>query len=129
MGTAMAWMLTVVAFLATLSGATPVPEPVPFKTLEHGVQSDIERPREVVVRTAAGGKALCADHAVGRPCATVDLTRSTVIGVFLGTRSSAGYAVEITRVERDGDALVVTYRERTPGPNDMAAQMITMPYQ
>jgi hypothetical protein len=52
----------------------------------------------------------------------------TVIGVFLGTRPSTGYHVEIARIDRDGDALVVTWREKKPGPGEMAAQMITMPY-
>jgi PrcB C-terminal len=106
----------------------PAPQPVQFKTLESGVQSDIERPREVVARTIDEWKALCAAHAGGRPCPQVDVSRSTVIGVFLGTRPTAGFGVAITKVERDGDALVVTWRERAPDPNDIAAQMITMPY-
>jgi PrcB C-terminal len=121
----------VLTLLAALGCAPtlPVPDPVPFKALESGIQSGIERPREVVVRTAGDWKTLCAEHSAGRPCPAVDFTRSTVIGVFLGTRPSAGYAVAITGVERDGDALVVTYRERKPGPDEMAAQMLTMPYQ
>ena len=106
-----------------------VPDPVPFKTLESGVQSGIEQRREAVVRTPDEWKRLCAQHAEGRPCPTVDFTRSTVIGIFLGTRPTAGISVEIRRVDRDGDALVVTYRERGPGPGEMAAQMLTMPYQ
>ena len=123
--------MIVCVLLATLgqAPAMPAPQPVPFKTLESGVQSDIERPREVVARTAGEWKALCADHAGGRPCPQVDVSRSTVIGIFLGTRPSAGFSVKVTKVERDGDALVVTYLERKPGPDEMAAQMITMPYQ
>jgi hypothetical protein len=108
---------------------TVMPDPVAFKTLESGVQSGIERPREVIVRTPAEWKTLCAAHAEGRPCPTVDFARSTVIGVFLGMRPTAGFSVEITRVDRDGDALVVSYRERKPGRDVMAAQMITIPYQ
>ena len=117
--------------VAALTGepTMPPPDPVQFKALESGVQSDIERPRDAVARTAAEWKALCADHAGGRPCPQVDLSTSTVIGVFLGTRPSTGFAVEITRIDRDGDALVVQYRERKPGPGEMAAQMITMPYR
>ena len=107
---------------------TAMPDSVPFKTLDGGVQSGIETARQVVVRTSAEWKTLCAQHAEGRPCPAVDFTRSSVIGVFLGTRPTAGISVEITRVERDGDALVVTYRERRPGPGEMAAQMITAPY-
>jgi PrcB C-terminal len=116
------------AVLTATCCAVTVPDPVPFTTLERGVQSGIEQRREIVVRTADEWKTLCGQHAEGRPCPTVDFARSTVIGVFLGTRPSAGISVEIQRVERDGDALVVTYRERGPGPGEMAAQMITAPY-
>ena len=104
-------------------------EPVPFKPLASGPQSGIERPRNVVVRTPAEWKPLCAEHTPDGPCPSVDFSRSTVVGVFLGTRPTAGIRVEITRIEREGDSLVVTYRERGPGPDDMVAQMITMPYQ
>ena len=107
----------------------PVPDPVAFKPLESGVQSDVESPREAVARTASEWKALCADHHGGRPCPEVDLSRSTVLGVFLGTRPSAGFSVEIARIEREGDALVVTWREKKPGPGEMAAMMMTAPYR
>jgi len=116
--------------IGALFCAAAVPDPIPFKTLEAGVQSDIERPREAVVRTAAEWTALCADHRGGpQACAPIDFSRTMVLGVFLGTRPSAGFGVEITRIDRDGDALVVSWRETKPGPNDMAAQMITMPYR
>jgi len=117
------------AFLGGVRVSVRVPDPVSFKVLEAGVQSDIERPKQVVVRTAAEWKTLCGEHAADRPCPEVDFTRSTVVGVFLGTRPTAGYRVDVTRVDRDGDALVVTYRERAPGAGEMAAQMLTMPYQ
>src|SRR5262245_61915105 len=120
------WIVsTLVAAFCAVAGA---PDPVPFKALESGVQSGIEERREVAVRTADDWKKLCGEHAGGRPCPAVDFTKSTVIGVFLGTRPTAGIGVELQRVERDGDALVVTYRERGPGPGEMAAQMITAPY-
>lgn len=122
----MTWIAS--AILAVFCCAAALPDPVPFKPLESGVQSDIERPRETVARTAAEWKALCADHAGGRACTQADLTKSTVIGVFLGTRPSTGYHVEIARIDREGDGLVVTWREKKPGANEMAAQMITMPY-
>jgi len=120
------------ALLVTLGVAPvsqPAPQPVPFKTLESGTQSDIEQPREAVARTAEEWKALCTAHQGGRPCPRVDIARATVIGVFLGTRPTAGFSVEIARIDRDGDALVVTYREHAPAADQMVAQMITMPFQ
>ena len=115
--------------LTTICCAAAMAESVPFKPLASGPQSGIERPRTVVVRTPAEWRTLCADHAPGNPCPGVDFSTSTVVGVFLGTRPTAGTRVEIARIEREGDALVVTYRERGPGPDEMVAQMITMPYQ
>ena len=117
-----------IALAGALWCAAAMTDPLPFKTIETGIQSGIENAREVVVRTPAEWKALCGQYADGRPCPTIDFSTSTVVGVCLGTRPSAGYSVEITGVEREGDAIVVTYRERKPGPNEMSAQMITMPY-
>jgi hypothetical protein len=58
----------------------------------------------------------------------VDFTRSTVVGIFAGSRQTAGYAVEVTGIEKDGADLVVTYREDRPGPGEMVAQVLTSPY-
>jgi hypothetical protein len=113
----------------TLCSAAVMAQPVPFKALASGPDSGVERSRDVVVRTPAEWNTLCADHAAGRPCPSVDFSRSTVVGVFLGTRPTAGVRVEITRIEREASSLVVTYRERGPGPDEMVAQMMTMPYQ
>ena len=115
------------SFLVILGLAAAVPDLVPYKLLDGGAHSGIEAAKTVVVRTSAEWKTLCAEH--GRPCPSVDFARSTVVGVFLGTRPTAGFSVEITRVERDGDALVVSWREKQPGPDEMAAQMMTMPYR
>jgi len=119
------WLVT---WLLPVLGWAAVPTPVPFKTIARGVQSGVEQPRQAIVRTAAEWKALCTEHAPDHPCAPVDFARTTVVGVFLGTRPSAGFAVEITGVTRDGDALLVTYHERRPGPDELAAQMITEPF-
>ena len=121
----MTWTISTVLALCM----TMTPDPVPFKAIETGMQTGIERAREAVVRTPAEWKTLCGEYAEGRPCPTIDFSKTTVIGVFLGTRPTAGYSVQVTKVERDGDAIVVTYREGKPGPDVMAAQMLTTPYQ
>jgi hypothetical protein len=104
-------------------------EPVAFKTLERGDQSNIESAREVVVRTAAEWTAFWKQHSPGQPPPAVDFTRSTVVGIFLGSRPTGGYSVEITTIEREGDTLTVTYREQRPDKADIVTQVITMPYQ
>lgn len=118
----------VAALLSAVCCAAATADPVPFKTLDRGQQSYIEDAREVVARTAAEWTALWKQHAPERRPPGVDFTRSMVIGVFVGSRPTGGHSVEITRIEREGAELVVTYREKRPNPSDMVTQVITMPY-
>jgi hypothetical protein len=101
---------------------------VEFTAIGQGGNSQIEESREVVVRTAGEWSTLCKQHAGAARLPPVDFTRSFAIAVFLGSRPTAGYRVEITRVEKQEDALVVTYRELKPGADDMVAQMLTTPF-
>jgi hypothetical protein len=105
------------------------PDSVPFKTLDRSDVSGIEQPRTVVIRTASEWKTLNNQRGRGAAKPAVDFTRSTVIGVFLGTRPTGGFSVEITGIERQGKGLTVTWREKKPGPDDMVSQVLTAPYQ
>ena len=51
-----------------------------------------------------------------------------VVGVFLGSRPTAGYRVELVRVRDEGGALIVQYREVPPPPDSVTAQVFTRPY-
>ncbi len=114
--------------VSILSCSVVQPAPMTFTTLDSGDQSQIENPRQAVARTQAEWEALWRAHgAEGKPPA-VDLTRAMVIGVFLGTRPTAGYAVEIIRIEKREKELVVTWRERSPGPRDIVVQVLTAPF-
>jgi hypothetical protein len=121
------WSVAALACAACFAAASA--EPVAFKALERGDQSNIERAREVIVRTAAEWSAFWKQHSPGQPPPAVDFTQSMVVGVFLGSRPTGGYSVEITKIEREGDNLTVTYREQRPGKADIVTQVITMPYQ
>jgi hypothetical protein len=120
-------MLAAVILLA-LSLAGNAWAPVPFTTISQSENSGIEDARQVVVRTAEAWKALWKEHAPGQPMPAVDFTRAMVVGVFLGSRNTAGYRVAITGVERDGSSAVVTYREERPSARDILAQVITFPH-
>ena len=102
--------------------------PVPFTTISQSEQSGVEEARQVVVRTAQEWKALWKEHAPDRPMPAVDFTKSMVLGVFLGSRNTAGYRVTIAGIERSGATVGVTYREERPGGRDMLAQVITFPH-
>jgi hypothetical protein len=51
-----------------------------------------------------------------------------VVGVFMGSRPTAGYNVSIVSTfAKDGNVLV-RYQESQPRPGTMAAQVLTFPY-
>ena len=118
--------VSVVLVLLCSAGAVRVP--MTFTTIDRGAQSRIEEARDVIVRSAAEWATLWTLHAGDRPRPAVDFARSTVLGVFLGTRPTGGYSVEITAIEREGASLVVTCREARPARDAMLSQVITMPF-
>jgi hypothetical protein len=92
-----------------------------------GAMSNIEEPRQVVVRTDAEWQALWKQH--GRAAMpAVDFTQSTVVAVFLGTRPTAGFSVAITAVKTEGARTVVEYRERAPSRDAFVGQVLTSPF-
>lgn len=100
-----------------------------FALLATGTSSGITAPRQVVVRTAEDWHALWEAHAAGTPLPSVDFATTTVVGVFLGARRTAGYQVDIVAVLDEGGAEVVEYVERRPSPDAMVAQVVTAPFQ
>lgn len=101
---------------------------VSFTSIAKGDISDQETAREAVARTAAEWQALWKDHAPGEKRPAVDFGSRMVVGVFLGTRPSSGYDVEIVGVRTDGDALLVEYAQRQPKGDMIAAQILTQPF-
>lgn len=101
--------------------------PIVVTTIARSPASQIASSRQAVARTPAEWAALWKEHAGNAPAPKVDLSKATVVAVFLGERMSAGYAAEITSVRADGSALVVLWRERKPGADQMTAQIITSP--
>lgn len=101
--------------------------PIAVTTIARSTASLIDSSRQAVARTPAEWAALWKEHAGSAPAPKLDLSKATVVAVFLGERMSAGYAAEITSVRADGSALVVVWRERKPGAGQMTAQIITSP--
>jgi hypothetical protein len=100
----------------------------PMRTLDKGLESNVDSARQAVARTAAEWSALWKAHNFNRPPPPVDLSREMAIGVFTGSRPTAGFNVEILGTEDRGGRLIVRYRETTPPPGAMTAQILTSPY-
>lgn len=100
---------------------------VAFTTVAQGSSSQIMEPREVVIRTSEEWQALWQAHSP-QPTPVVDFSISMVLGVFLGSRPTAGFRVNIAVIRAQDDALIVESRERHPEPGALVAQVLTSPF-
>jgi hypothetical protein len=99
-----------------------------IRTIERGQTSRVGSAREVVARTPQEWAGLWHAHAPERPVPDVDFSRETVVAVFLGSRPTAGYSVEIVGVKEGVGGLVVQYYETAPRADMIRAQIITDPF-
>jgi PrcB C-terminal len=98
------------------------------RTVDKGEQSNVDSARQVVIRTEADWTKLWQQHSPDRQRPTVDFAKDMIVGVFMGSRSSAGYNISIVSTfAKDGNVLV-RYQESTPRPGTMTAQVLTFPY-
>lgn len=110
--------------LAFTMQASPSPS---VQVIAADTMSRVESPKQAVARTAAEWAALWREHAGDAPAPKVDFATRTVVAVFLGSRMSAGYSVEITGTRQAGGVLVVEWRERRPERGMVTAQVLTSP--
>ncbi len=99
-----------------------------MRTVDKGLNSNIDGARQVVVRTADDWAKLWTQHAGERARPSVDFNKEMVIAVFMGSRPSAAFSVDITGVREQAGMLVVSYKETRPAPGSVAAQILTSPF-
>lgn len=120
----MEWLWTVFLAAALQGGAAAEPG----RQLDRGGQTFVDDRRQVVARTQEEWSALWKQHAPDRPMPRVDFAKEMVIGVFMGSRPTAGFSVRIVSAAEDRGEFVVRYLEQRPAADRMTAQVITSPY-
>ena len=113
----------VAVMIASMSAQTPS-----FTTIAKGDASGQQLARQATVRTAAEWKALWNEHAPTEKMPAVDFDKDMIVGIFLGTKPSAGHEVEIVAVRTQEKDLVVEYVQKQPGRGTIAAQILTEPF-
>lgn len=113
----------VAAMLQTMPGG-----PAGVETLDQGAQSNVDEGRQVVVRTDGEWARLWQEHGGERKRPAVNFAKDMVLGVFMGSRPTAGFRIEILSATPHEGKLVVRYQEITPGRDAMTAQIITSAY-
>ena len=63
-----------------------------------------------------------------KPAPAVDFSKSFVVGIFMGTARTGGYAVRIQKVEFRQGQLVVLAHVTRPMPGQIVTQALTQPY-
>ncbi len=98
------------------------------RTIEKGAQSNVDDRLTASARTESEWAALWKKHNYDKPAPAVDFSKEMVVAVFMGSRPTAGFTVEITSAAERAGKLVIAYRERSPAPGALAAQVLTAPY-
>jgi|RhiMethySRZTD1v2_1073278.scaffolds.fasta_scaffold3180158_1 hypothetical protein len=111
-----------------IAAAVTVAAQVAVESLAKGDASGIQTARQVVVRSDGEWQALWKMHAPDQNAPGVDFNSKMVVGVFAGSKPSAGYAIEIVGARMQGMDLVVEYVERRPGRGQMQAQILIEPF-
>jgi hypothetical protein len=98
------------------------------RTIDKGTQSNVDSAKQAAAHTPQEFAALWRAHNYDKPAPKVDFAKEMVVAVFMGSRPTAGFSVEILSAAERGGQLVVTYRERMPSEGAMTAQILTAPY-
>ena len=116
------------AALHAAQGPSPAQMKADMTTIGKGADSAVDAARQVTARTEAEWAKIWQAHASERPAPKVDFARTMVVGVFMGSRPTAGFSVEIVGTRVENGVLIVQYRETKPGRDMMTAQVLTSPY-
>lgn len=116
-------VLSIIAIGISMSAQAPA-----FTTIAKGDISGQQLAKQVTIRTTGEWKALWAEHAPTEKMPAVDFAKNMVVGIFLGSKPSAGHQVEITGVRTQDKEVIVEYVQKQPGRGTMAAQILTEPF-
>jgi len=94
-----------------------------------GPASGVGEARQVTARTDSEWAALWTSHAGESSRPAVDFSTGMVAAVFLGTRPTSGFAVEVLGAHTEDGTLVIEYVERRPGRGGLVGQVLTSPFQ
>ena len=128
--------LCVLCVLCVLGGSTmgaafmqaSVP---PLRSLDKGLQSGIDSPRQVTLGSRDELTKLWRENAQKAPVPAIDFAKEMVVGVFMGSQNTAGFSIEIVGYRLatpGGKDVIVEYRETVPGRDVIAAQVIVAPF-
>ncbi|SMB91366.1 protease complex subunit PrcB family protein [Deinococcus hopiensis] len=131
------YVLPGILTVSALGGVTsPAPTPTPggrvsFSQVASGTNASVTEADVQVATTQAAARALLGlayGRQTGIPSVPTLSGNETLVGVFLGQRSTGGYSVGVTDVSAQGGILTVTVSLQAPGAGSITTQALTTPW-
>jgi hypothetical protein len=95
--------------------------------IAHDNMSNVDEAGTAVASTEDGWGKLWRSVTPDKPLPKVDFARRSVVAIFLGSRPTAGYDIEIVGTKQEGPSLIVEWAEVRPQAGVMLAQVLTAP--
>lgn len=103
-----------------------------LQQVEAGVHSHVDEPLFMVITNSQDFVALYqrihASRLLGPTPPDVDFRARIVVAVFMGEKSTGGYAITLDRVTVENRVATIVFTERHPSKGSSQAAMVTTPY-
>ena len=107
----------------------PPKQPPDFETISRGTFGGLDEQGDYVINSEGEWSELLNRTQIRfQEQPAIDFSKSTVIAVFLGTRSTGGYTIEIKDIVETDDEVMVYVEETSPGPGENVIMAVTQPY-
>jgi hypothetical protein len=120
------------------SPAEEASESKSWREIAAGSQSNIQQTTRQVIQDPEQWREWWGKHntveilidgkTVAEPPPKVDFTKETVLVATMGARSSGGFAIRFTGIDREGEVVTATLKTTSPGPDDMVTMALTAPF-
>jgi len=126
--------LAALAMAAGAAQAAPAEKAAPaiFMVLEQGSRSGVSIQQFGTIRDKASLRALWQQHGKGasppQAMPEVDFSKEMVVAAFAGQKSTGGYQLNLTGLNRRGGQLSISFSLTQPGPDCIVTQALTQPY-
>jgi hypothetical protein len=111
------------ALVPSAASTAPVVKSVPFSDVATSQRANYDGDADVVVGSSSASR----DEILRRVNTAKAPSTGVLVGVFQGEQRTGGHGVQISKIERDGDQLVVTATFTVPPADGFVTQVITSP--
>jgi len=127
----MRWrIILIIAMLGLFTGCAEKSKDIAFETVEKGQYKfyEIKNMEFMVIISQEEFNSFLQKYGIeNKDLPDWQSDRYILICAFQGMKPTAGYDIEITKIERSGDTVTVKLRIREPKPDEITAQVITSP--